>query len=77
MEPQATHQIQTPLSTGPGGGGGGGGRGGGKQGVVWIAVSRQGTGRPQATHKIQTFLLTLVKCNRLKAELAGCEYERL
>ena len=46
-------------------------------GDVWIAVSRQGTEKPQAAHKIQTFLSTLVKCNRLKAELASCEYERL
>ena len=53
-----------------------GGAGGGKF-FVWIAVSRQSTDEPQATHKIQTFLSTLVKCNRLKAELASCEYERL
>ena len=45
-------------------------------GNVWIAVSRLSSREPQATHKIQTLLWTLVKCNRLKAELAGCEYKR-
>ena len=43
---------------------------------VRIAVSRKSTERQQSTHKILLLMLTPVKYNWLKAELASWEYKR-